>query len=64
LTPKINKNTNWNKMHTKIIIEINNESQICIPSVQFTVKKKIIQMKVKYFQLSNLKFLVAGQIIK
>ena len=28
------------QIHTKIIIEINNQFQICIPSVQFTVKKK------------------------
>jgi len=41
------------KFTQKIIIEINNQSQICIPSVQFTVKKKIVQMKPNYFQVLN-----------
>ena len=41
-----------------------NQCQICIPSVQFTVKKKNIQMKPNYFQVLNLMFLVAEQKIK
>ena len=71
MTQKINKiNTNkntkhaQNKIHTKIIITINKQFQICIPSVQFTVKKKNIQMKPNYFQVFNLMFLVAEQTLK
>ena len=53
-----------NKIQTKIIIIINNQCQICIPSVQLTVKRKNIQIKPNYFQILNLMFLVAEQIIK
>jgi hypothetical protein len=43
-------------MHTKIILKMNNEPQICISSVQFSIEKENCSNETKIF--SNIKFKV------